>query len=461
MVELIYDEGLEADVLAHATQRLGNVGNSAGLPYLLPTTPLFELLEEKQLLKDATQRRKRVDGTTEQPFAIVTTQAVKLTPDMERRVNQNARALGAELDVMMAEVHQRQTYTQEQWETRQRALKRMREPARLVGPGAEYELPVSQRERLRNGAPHAMENTVDLPDGVNLAHFHTPMMTVDVEVLKENYRRNVAEALGLGLAVMQQFTNGGGRAAGAGQNSATTNFAAIFDGQQRVSDTERHLQHVIQTERNWMTTFFSVLYTRIMGSLDMELLDHMNERLRVQQINMREAKLAARAMEQALAREMSLVDDEGVMKAYKATLAASRTKAERRRLKASIVYYRELAEKMRVSSGAAARLVFQPASSDRMARQLQILLEAFYMNGLIEPKVMQPFADAVFGPGIPLKKDAVSPAQRDQVQLAQMKSDSDMQLTKVKGDLDLKRERVKAQLSKKADKGPPKKKARK
>jgi hypothetical protein len=114
---------------------------------------------------------------------------------------------------------------------------------------------------------------------------------------------------------------------------------------------------------------------------------------------------------------------------------------------------------MRVATDSAARLVFQPASTDRMARQLQILLEAFWMNGLIDEKPLAPFVKAVFGPTIPLKKDAVSPAQRDQVQLAGMKSEADLNLTDKKGEWDLKREREKAKFNK--DKGPPKKKAKK
>jgi hypothetical protein len=458
MVNAIQQGGLHADVMHHVTARLGPDGASRAAPYVLPSTGLFELLTQRRLLDAALRRREMVEGTNAQGLLIVHEQAVKLTPDAERRLSQQARAMGTEVEAMLGEHSMRQVYTHEEWLRRQEILNRMINP--LGMGGGTDELPVSQLERLRAGAPHPVENRVTLTDGIQLAHLKEPALTVDVEVLKENYRRDVAETLGLGLAILQQFNNGGrARPAGGAGGATTANFASIFNAQQQESDLERHLMHVVQTERNWMASFFSVLYARMMGPLDMALVDHMNAQLHAQRANMREAKLAARAMEAALAREMSLVDDEQVMSKYKQAVAAGGTKQERRRLKTRIVEYRNMAEKMRVATDSAARLVFQPASTDRMARQLQILLEAFWMNGLIDEKPLAPFVKAVFGPTIPLKKDAVSPAQRDQVQLAGMKSEADLNLTDKKGEWDLKREREKAKFNK--DKGPPKKKAKK
>jgi hypothetical protein len=454
MVSAIQQGGLHADVMHHVTARLGPDGASRAAPYVLPSTGLFELLTQRRLLDAAVRRREMVEGTNAQGLLIVHEQAVKLTPDAERRLSQMARAMNTEVEAMLDDHSTRQMYTHEQWLLRQEIMNRMINP---LGTGRSDELPVSQLERLRAGAPHPVENRVTLTDGIQLAHLKDPALTVDVEALKENYRRDVAETLGLGLAILQQFNNGG-RARPAG-GEATANFASIFNAQQQESDLERHLMHVVQTERNWMVSFFSVLYARMMGSLDMALVDQMNVQLHVQRANMREAKLAARAMEAALAREMSLVDDEQVMTKYKQAVTAGGTKQERRRLKTRIVEYRNLAEKMRVATDSAARLVFQPASTDRMARQLQILLEAFVDRGIVDEPQLQPFVDQVFGPGIKLKKNAVSPAQRDQVQLAGMKSDADLRLTDKKGEWDLKREREKAKHAK--DKGPPKKKAKK
>jgi len=463
MVNAMQEGEMHADVFHHATARLGPLGASRSAPFVLPSTGLFDLLTQRRLLDAAIRRREMVEGTNAQPLVVISTQAVKITPDMERSIDQEARAMGAEMGSLLHHHSMRQTYTQDQWRAREAVMERLMNPATLDGVGGETgpKIPVSQMERMRTHVPHPFENRITLPDGVELAHARVPALTLEVEVLKENYRRDVAEVLGLGLAVLQAFNNGGrARSTGGGGGAAggSANFASIFNGQQQESDLQQHLHHVIQTERNWMTSFFAVLYAKMMGPLDMALVDKMGSELLEQSVNRREAKLAARAMETALEKELSLVDDPVVMGKYREVVKTAGTRIERRRLKNSILYYRSLLEKMRVATNTTARLVFQPAATDRVARQLQILLEAFVDRGIIDEPQLQPFVDDVFGPGLKLKKNAVSPAQRDQLQLASQKNDADKALTDQKGQWDLKREREKAKFAK-ANK-PPKKKAK-
>jgi hypothetical protein len=184
----------------------------------------------------------------------------------------------------------------------------------------------------------------------------------------------------------------------------------------------------------------------MMNALDLRMLEDIYNSLHTQRINMKEAKLAARALEAALTKEMQLVDQPDVMTKFKEVVAVAKTKGARKAVRQSIVYYRNLIDRLRARPDATARLVFQPGMTERSARQCQILLEAFYDRGLIDAKQIVPFAQAVFGKELKLNTtDPVSPEQRDQVELANLKADADLKRA---------RETAKA-------KGPPAKKARK
>lgn len=447
----VADAQCPAPVITLANKRVGvprsGVRSGLGLPFVLPSSPLFDVLAERERLQEAIGNRQQVEGLTIQPHIIMNTPGVKPPAGWRENTTPGDNAMGLGMDAVMHEMNTVQTYTRQEWRRREEELKRLIRPPALYGPGG-TEVPSSQAQRMRHGRPHPHETTLDVPEGLALAHVHKPELFTDVDKMQEDYRRSVAEALGVGLAVMQLFSNGGrmqGSGGGKGGGGLEDLFAPSY-----ASDAERQLQHVIQTERNWMSSFFAVLYAKMMHSVDMRMLGEIHDGLRVQKLQMREAKLAARAIEAALTKEKELYDDKKFVALFSTKLAQARTKRERRRLKHHISYYRALIDKLRVCPDAIARLVFQPGTTDHSARQCKVLLQEFYDRGLVDAAQLVPYARAVFGADLKLNTtNPVPPAQRDQLELADAKATAD-----------LKREREKIAAAA-ADDGPPAKKARK
>jgi hypothetical protein len=160
------------------------------------------------------------------------------------------------------------------------------------------------------------------------------------------------------------------------------------------------------------------------------------------------------------------------MTAYKETVARAETKPIRRQVKHSIRYYRNLLQQMESRPDATARFVFEPSTTERSARQLEVMLEGFYDRGLMDAEALNPYARGVFGPDFPkLNANPVPPAQRDQLELqgaqakneeklTHIKADTDEKLTHIKADAYVQKAKETAKIKAK-EKGPPAKKARK
>jgi hypothetical protein len=448
----VHKEHFGAPVMDQIRERFGASAGSrslSGVPFVLPRSGLFDLIEQRADLGEALHNRKQAEGLGIQGHILLSVQTMKPTKEARENLTADDRAQGIELEALMQELQETQRYTYDEWEHRHSEMERAIHPVSVFGSGAGDIIPSSQVTRLQYGRPHPFELMERLPEGYSVAHAQGPQLFADVDKLREDYRRDVAETLGLGLAVLQQFTNGGrgGKGAAASANGGA-NFSSIFMPSQE-SDTERHLQHIIQTERNWMVGFFNFLYAKMMNSLDIELLEQIHSSLHNRRVDMREAKLAARVIEHAIAGEMQLTGashletDTQIMAKYDDSKARAGDKEDRKGVRKRIQYYRTLIDRLRVRSDAAARLVFQPGTTDRSARQLQVLLEAFFDRGLIEPAQLEPFVQPVFGAGLKLNKEPVAPAHQDEVELTNIK---------VAGQKEVAAQKVKAA-------GPPKKKA--
>jgi hypothetical protein len=300
---------------------------------------------------------------------------------------------------LLSNLSQQQLYSAEEWQERMEDLDQSIHPHGLYPDNAPSS---SQYTRLLYGRPHPLENIHRFTEGVKVAHVHKPMTLVDVAALSEEYKQAVAESCGLSLALVQQFTGGGGR-----ERERADNFGSMYASPHE-TPAERHLSHIIQTERNWITEFFDNVYTNMMHALDMRELQNIHDHLHEVRLNMKDAKLAARALETLLAREIngSLA---GAAEKYVQAKETAGTKEERKEVRIKIAHFRELLNRLRVRHDTLARIVFQPGTTKRTAQLLQILLTTFYPLGLVTAKTIERFAKPVFGDDFELEENPEPP----------------------------------------------------
>ncbi len=396
--------GIAAPVLDRVRERLGDAPQ---IPFVLPNSPIFDTMRFKAQLDEAVRNRQQAEGVLIQPCILLTVEPMKLNNEALQRIPQEELAVtNNATEALINNYSQQQLYSEEEWEERQARFDEAIHPPGLYSNQAPAS---SQLHRVLFGRPHSMEVMHRFSPGMRLAHVHTPTTLIDVDVLDARYRQSVAEALGLSTDILKQISGGEVRAGG-GHKGASDNFGSMFASQYE-TPAERHLQHVIQTERNWIVDFFDNVYTNMMNALDIQEIEAIHNNLHVQTINMREAKVAARVIETLLAREMTNgpEEKETLTKRVKVEQETAGTKDERKRVKVKIKEYRALMEKLRTRHDAIAKIVFQPGTTKKTAQQLQILLDAFYDRGLVAPAEILKFAKPVFGEDIKIERDPQPP----------------------------------------------------
>jgi len=365
---------------------------------LIPASGIYDLMNFKSRIKEARINLAQAEGAAIQPGVILTMNRPRLNQEVAAQTGVDALLDDdTRLDNMLHDLGTEQRFTYEQWSMRFRDMLRLQNPDWNRRP--EGQKTSTDRTRLTFGRPARFENMLPLPEGFQATHVVEPKVLANLAVMEQQYRERVAVHFDL-LAPQALSAHLAGNKKPGGGGPASL-FENIYKPNPE-TPADHHLQHVIQNERNWVSAFFSHFYSTAFQALDMQALDGLINNMQHTVTMMREAKLAARALETALQEQPESSESEernaalvALDKLKSTTSTNAGTKATRRKMRFTVRRIRELFEYLQTRPDAVARLEFQPGMTQRNARQLECLM-SFVDRGMVDAKDVQPYFNQVF-----------------------------------------------------------------